>query len=228
MNPCIVVPYFGTDPRYHKLLDQWVSQFFKLNCACPLAIISDESSPCSYPVRRFDLSKYKYWMRPNQPFDRKGALMCKAILNLSPCLILDADALLMRDPTEALKPFENSICAMPLDLGANPNPNKPRKLDRSYGNITRTCGGVLWSGSPNNAHFLVGEYLNAFQELREQMHLPWSPPIDCLIEQFSWSIALHRLMGHYLPETFNWPPHLCGPNENAIVNHYFGNRKLKS
>lgn len=221
----VAVTYFGRDPRYLLLLDAWVAQFRRSGCRWPFIVVSDMATPAlAYPMARFDISAYEDMIRPDQPFDVKGALMAEAALALGPMLMLDADALLMQDPEPHLSPFATAPIAMPLDHGAIPD-GRTHHLNPPYNDVKKTCAGVAWFGSGDKTR-LVRMWREAFAELLPV--LPWPGRIPCLVEQFAWSLASHRCGGSHLPWSFNYPRHCAKHHAGAIVNHYFGGRKLVS
>lgn len=231
MPPLITIPHFGKDPRYLALLDEWVRQLRRTLGADARFLVFTHDAAADlrkrgYPHAVYDISRYADIIRPGQPFDIKGALMCEAALNIAePFLMLDADALLVADPSPWVAPYELHTCAMPTDAGAILHGHKGM-MDGHWQNVRKMCAGVFWFGDAtgNKRAELVNEYRAAWHALKSADY-PWTPRLPHLLEQYAWSVAHHKLGGATLAGCMNWPPHLCGKSELAVVNHYFGHRK---
>jgi len=214
---------FGDSPDQAALLRLWCAHARHFAPRHRLLVISDAASPVAehVPVLRLELGEeYAPVLRPGEPFDKKGALLCEAALRLGPFLYLDSDAFLVADPTVALCAFGgNSALAMPIDHGvANIS-----AFQCSEGAIAERCAGVAWFGTQGR-EMIVLAYQRAFTLLVDDPQL--SPTLDRhLIEQYAWALVMHWLGGATLPDDFNHPRHQRGPSKTAIVHHYFGGGK---
>ena len=223
----ILVPFFGDRARVRPLLDRWIEAYKRSGTRAPWYALSDSPETYDLPSARVDPSEYAEAVRPGQPFDVKGALVCAAIRKYpEPLLVLDADAFLARDPRDTLALFWDAPIAMPRDHGALMHDRLPR-LSAPYAGVPKLCAGVQWFGAATE-HARVGlaaGYRRAHAELLALPRLPWSPPLAHLVEQYAWTLAASRAGGKVLPVTMNWAPHFLGRSEHAVVNHHFGVRK---
>lgn len=221
----VLVPFFGDRARFRPLLDAWIAA--KAKAAPDLAWFALTDEPLDYgtPNAVVSLEGFRDLLRPGQPFDVKGALVSAALLRFpEPLLVLDADAVLARDPRPGLAPFSGVSIAMPLDGGAVMHGRAPL-LSPPYGAVAKVCAGVQFFGMTPGRSRLVAGYRRAFEELRALPRLPWSPPLPHLLEQYAWSLAMNRRGGAILPVTYNWAPHFLGESPDAVVNHHYGFKK---
>lgn len=231
--PLIAIPHFGRDQRYLDLLKTWVAQLRKtLGPDARFTVFTHDAqadlAKLGFPTLSLNISAYRDVIRPGQPFDIKGALMCEAALAIrEPFLMLDADALLVQNPAPWVNRFMDYTCAMPTDAGAILHGHKAM-MDGEWSHVRKMCAGVFWFGDPSPAKRseLVNEYRVAWAQLLAA-DIPWTPRLPHLLEQYAWSVAHHRLGGATLAGCMNWPPHLCGETPLAVVNHYFGHKKWK-
>ncbi len=231
----IAIPYFGDLARFRPLLAGWFDAYDAAGMArervilltdLPEAKIDGEARAHRCGVASVNISGFVDVIRPRQPFDVKGALVCAFLLGYEyPVLVLDADACLARDPTDTLAPYRKRIMAMPGDAGAIVHDRRPR-LDPPFEHIMKLCAGVMWFGAVPGRGRLVAAYRKAWTEL--QPILPWRPALPHLLEQYAWSLALRRQGGAILPATMNWSPRFLGPSEFAVVNHDYGLAKWSS
>lgn len=231
MKHLIAIPYFGTNARYLDMLHEWVRTLKESAPDAEFLVFTHDAAdilkPFGYPVLKLDIGGYKDVIRPAQPFDIKGALMCEAALNIHrPFLMLDADAYLVGNTSAVLDAMPaDCVCAMPIDHGAILHGHKAR-CDAPFEQVRKMCAGVFWFGSPVWRQQLVTHYRIAWRELLEH-DCPWTPRLPHLLEQYAWSLAHWRLNGATLPASFNWAPHIVGESKHAIVNHLFGHKKWK-
>lgn len=209
----ILAPWFGEVERFRPMAEAWTER-----CAANWddAPIFLTDGPKSGPT------PFKDVVRPDQPFDVKGALVCGALLDYDQdLLVLDLDAMLCKDPGPALSPFEDCPIAMPLDHGAITH-DRRGTLEVPYQDVKKLCAGVMYFGKtmPVIRRGLVDNYRAAWKELLPI--LPWRPALPHLLEQYAWSLACHRTGGEMLPHAFNWNPDHLGPNPRAIVEHRYG------
>lgn len=227
----IAIPFFGDNPRYLEMLHDWVRQLRKTGGQDVEFVIfthdaADALKAFGYPVMKLDISGYAEVIRAGQPFDIKGALMCEAAWAINrPFFMIDADALLVGNPSAALDAMGNTPCAMPVDHGAIVSGHKAL-MDAPFSDVRKMCAGVFWFGDVTRRAELVTQYKLAWRELLSH-ECPWTPCIPHLLEQYAWSLAHHRMGGATLPATLNWAPHIVGPSPHAIVNHLFGHKKWK-
>lgn len=228
MKYLVAIPYFGTNPKYLEMLDDWVRNFRERFPVSRFVVFTHDAqeqlTQRGYPFVSLDISGYASVIREGQPFDIKGALMCEAAEAIDePFLMLDSDALLMRDPSGLLTEFAGRTCAMPIDSGAILSGHKAR-MDEPFGHVRKMCAGVFWFGDTGMREVLGDEYRNAWRDLHVA-DCPWTPRLPHLLEQYAWSLAHHRLNGATMPGMMNWAPHITGDSDMAIVNHYFGHKK---
>lgn len=227
----ILAPYFGDKTRFRPLLDRWRAAFAKSGCRRPVVLLTDELlHDLAEGFVSFvpELSGYSDLIRPGQPFDVKGAMVCAAALQFDKdLLVLDLDAELERDPEPTLEPFRSSPIALPLDHGAILW-GREAKLEPPYGKISKLCAGVMFFGRGDRSRLVAG-YRRAWLEIKahaeEVGKFPWSPGHPNLLEQYAWALCAHRRGGKVLPATMNWAPHFVGENEFAVVNHRCGHQK---
>ncbi len=233
----VLVPYFGDLEKFRPLLELWLAAY--RSCGIdrerhPAVLLSDDFDVegialdlevGAHLVPQSDLAGFADLIREGQPFDKKGALVCRWLLDQPyPTLVLDADALLARDPAPTLEPFREAAVAMPLDHGSICCHRKPT-LEGPFAGIKKLCAGVQYFGGGNDRSRLVAGYRRAFEEIVALPEVPWTPPLRTLTEQFAWSVCAHRRGGRILPASMNWAPEHLGENAFAVVNHYFGRGK---
>lgn len=224
----ILVPFFGETEKFRPLLNRWIEAYKKSGCRIPWFTLSDLPETYSMPSMRVDISGFSSVIRPGQPFDVKGALVCAALLKLEEAvLVLDADAFLANDPTETLAPFAAAPVAMPPDHGALLYGRRP-KMDEPYNDVRKLCAGVQFFGAAPGRSRLVAGYRRGFEEIMALApRVPWTPQLPHLVEQYAWSICSHRRGGQVLPGSMNWHAEHLGESPDAIVNHHYGHPKWK-
>jgi hypothetical protein len=167
------------------------------------------------------------YMRPEYPFDRKGALMCRGIMHSGPTLYLDLDAILVADPSPILRINAGDTIAMPCDQGARRAARGQRvaHLAAPYVDVIKCSAGVVWFGEASLAERanLIDSYRRAWAELRD---LAGEDPR--LLEQNAWSLVRHRHSNAILPDACNWPADHLGPNAAAVIHHAAGGRKWRT
>jgi hypothetical protein len=137
-------------------------------------------------------------------FDLKGALLLAALPLLGGDLLyLDADAVLMKDPSMVLKKLRT-----PMHIAENRFAE--RVLDKEC--HVMGCAGVMWFPAAGYRRLVVDGYREAFERHRSSA--------DPLVEQYCWSLAA----GHAekLPVTMNAPRH----SKDAYVEHWCGDKYL--
>lgn len=218
----ILVPFFGDRARFRPLLDQWIEAYKSSGCSVPWYALSEAHAEYGLPSAAVSLAPFADLIRPGQPFDVKGALICGALLQLpEPLLVLDADAFLAKDPRSLLE-HDLRVLGMCVDGGALMF-GRDSHLE-TIPRIRKMCAGVMLFGGPDRA-LLVREYRSAYHWLLGHHRLPWSPPLSHLLEQHAWSVVFARCRGRVLPATMNWAPHFLGESSDAIVNHHYGHAK---
>lgn len=229
MNHLIAIPYFGSNPKYLEMLHEWVRVLKRTAPDARFLVFTHDAEealkPFGYPTLTLSIDGYADVIREGQPFDIKGALMCEAAMNIrDPFLMLDADALLVANPSEILDAMNpETVCAMPIDHGAILHGHKSL-CEKPFADVRKMCAGVFWFGDVSRRAELVTSYRLAWREMFSH-DCPWLPCLPHLLEQYAWSLAHHRLSGETLPATLNWAPHILGESPHAIVNHYFGHKK---
>lgn len=226
----IVVPFFGDLDRFRPMLAEWDSSYKALGLRHPVVMVSDRSAHAiglpEIPSRTYDLSTMIDIIRPNEPFDIKGALVCQALLEFPDrsLLVMDLDTVFVRDPAVELQRFAGCSIAMPIDQGALVHGRTPF-CDPPYGHLRKLCAGVMFFGSGVDRAQLVDEYRRAWSEL--DGIFPWDPPHPWLLEQYAWALAHRVVGGRILPQSFNWGPHFLGESPQAVINHFYGFAKFR-
>jgi hypothetical protein len=231
-----LVPYFGDLAKWRPMLAKWFEAYRAAGLdpsdsgPDPVVLLSDVDVTEAAAVHRcgvcqVSLDGFRDLIRPGHPFDVKGALVSAFLVGWHyPVLVLDIDATLNLNPAATLAPFKDAVIAMPLDHGALMHDRAPNLLS-PYNSVKKLCAGVMWFGYSPNRGRLVAGYRRAWEELAALPAFPWSPPLPHLLEQYAWSLALHRRGGSILPVTMNWAPHFLGDNPFAVINHGFGFKK---
>lgn len=223
MNFRILIPFWGRDERYVRLLGNWYTQYRSLRLPHPVTVITDFDTDPVVPsawVRSFPVaSKNQY------QFDHKGNIVCAAITAFhEPLLVLDSDAVLQGDPEPLLRPFEKVPFSLPKDEGALGR--KIRNRHAQEGPIVKGCAGVLWFGASQDRQYLVDEYRLAFRELCSGRYYEERR----LFEQHAWTMVRYKLGSEFLPRLLNWPDHITsvGHNPDAVICHHIGQRKFRT
>jgi hypothetical protein len=214
----ILAPYFGDMKRFRPFADAWLAQAYLHMGSATAGFISEPN---------YSTKPFADCIRPGQPFDVKGALVCDALTKLDPhegLLVLDLDALLRRDPSEILRRFTSYPVAMPEDHGALVF-FRSMNLEKPFESVVRHCAGVMWFGASEDRIRLSGEYRKAWHELQALPRLPWEPALPHLLEQYAWTLVHHRMNGPSLPISMNWSSRFFGTNPGAIVDHDYGHGK---
>ena len=228
----VCVPYFGDkDGAYRPLLTRWLYEYRLSGSPWPILILSDLDGPkIEQPTLRVNISGYADVIRPGQPFDTKGAIVCRVLLEREgyDLLIVDADAFVQHDPAPLLADAWGRPIAMPRDLGAVgfQCPILPRPFDH----VCKRSAGVMWFGKDGSRSQIVAEYLRNWKRLlplhqRDGRVLGVSEPAR-LLEQHSWTLVAHDLNVPMLPDELNWHRHTAGPNPKAAIYHFCGSGKF--
>ena len=221
MNFKILVPFWGTDPRYIKLLREWYEAYTKSGCHAPVSIISDQHTPAipgEWTWQSFTVPE----QNKTYQFDHKGNIVCAAVQStVNPVLIVDSDAVFQGNPATMLESFAYVPFAMPEDEGARGR--KLRNRHAQEGQVAKRCAGVLWFGGGKRVE-LVHDYRQAFADLETGRYYEERR----LFEQHAWSMVAHKHKAPMLPRVLNWPDHITsvGPNPEALINHRIGQRKF--
>lgn len=233
----IAVPYFGETAKFRPLLERWFAAARDAGVTHDVVLLTNEIN-AEHPeatmmhgcgVAHLDVSGFRDLIRPGQPFDMKGAIVCSYLLTHSdPVLVIDADAFMSQDPEPHLRKTGvwDAPIAMPLDHGAMMYSRSPR-MDPPYHAVRKQCAGVQWFGpDPHGARSrLVAGYRRAFLELTATDQVPWTPQLQHLVEQYAWSVCAHRRGGARLSVLFNWHEDHLGKVPHAVINHHFGHPK---
>lgn len=232
----ILVPYFGDLDRFHPLAKKWTAAHLASGTKADFHFICpwDTTWKTKLPYE-LDVTQFSDLIRPDQPFDIKGALVCAALLHYEESLlVLDVDAFLARDPEPALLQYGAAPIAMPPDDGAVAY-YRSGSLSSPFAHVRKLCAGVMWFGAPvvygtsgaTSRGILVAHYRNAYLDLVGLPSLPWEQQLPHLVEQYAWSIVTERIGGAVLPRSMNWNPDLLGHSDGAIINHHYGLRKWR-
>lgn len=220
MNFRIVIPYYGNEPKYQKLLEDWFKQYDRTFNKASVTIATDAFTKLS-PARN-NFVRFVTPERTQFHFDHKAALVCAAIQHFTePLLVLDSDALVRLPLERFLAPLEYVPFAMPEDEGARGR--FLRNRHRQETDINKRCAGVLWFGSGQRIQ-LAAEYTDAFQTLLTNKYAEERR----LYEQHAWSMVAYKRNAPFLPRELNWPDHITsvGRNDRAGIYHRIGQRKF--
>jgi hypothetical protein len=178
-------------------------------------ILKVDLSDSDFPVREAPTGG-SYWEQLGPCFDRKGAVVARALTILGPdILYLDLDAFLKRHPGNYLKNFPKFAIAH----DASKRTIRPPWLDTV---IPMNCAGVLWFPGSEEKRVVAESYATAFRQIQSFM------PDDPWIEQFAWSTVGWKIGSPTLGRIMNWPPHIYGtPPADVIVLHHHGKGKWK-
>lgn len=248
-EPRIVTLFYGdvkSREAYRTLLDEWLDHHVALGLADRITVVTDHRSDVrplviGHPgvkVAEYDVAGYADVIRPGQPFDVKGALMCELLADTSvgPFLLLDNDAMLQREDAIDELPAE-IVIGMSRDLGALES-TYGMHLHEPFAHVFKRCAGVAWFGDTDRQKRdeLRTRYLDAWRTLvhgGKDGGVPWEKQLDRLLEQHAWSYAAQQMEQPLLPDSWNWPSHIDGyaaqveATKAAHVHHLFGRKKWK-
>lgn len=212
----ILTTYWGRNPAYEGLLNDWVEAYITSDTSFPFMVLTDLETPNTrYPTLRVDASRHTILMRPNHIMDRKGALMVEALRHLEdPVLFIDTDATLQHPLQNYIRSWETSPIAITRDSG-------PRMIELGWGEppFKEMCAGVMYFGRGDKAQ-IIERYYQAYG----QLHI--TKPMEPLIEQQAWSVVWKRMEGAQLPDSLGWVERRWGKNSNAVILHDHGTGKL--
>jgi len=221
MNFRILIPFWGTNPAYVNLLDEWFRLYRLAHCPHPVTLISDFDTPV---LHRYSWRSFPVNSRRDYIFDHKGEIVCAAVQAISDAvLVLDADAIVNFDPEPLLRPYEHTAFAMPADEACLGLHLRNRHAQETF--IPKRCAGVLWFGRGGERSALVARYRMAFRDLESGRYYEERR----LFEQHAWSMVAHEVGAPFLPRTLNWGDHIAhiGPNPEAAIYHRIGQRKFR-
>jgi len=212
----VLTTYWGENPAYEALLNDWVEAFIVSGTTLPFMVLTDLETPNTrYPTLRVDVSAHAILMRPNHPMDRKGALMVEALRQIEgPVLIIDTDATLQHPLQNFIGPWEMADIAITRDSG-------PRMIDVGYDEpvFKEMCAGVMYFGQGDKGQ-IIQRYYQAYGQL--SIRTPREP----LLEQQAWSVVWKRMEGDALPDSMGWVERRWGKNANATILHDHGPGKF--
>jgi hypothetical protein len=228
VSTTILVPFWGDHPAYRKWLTEWVRCYRASGCEARALVVTDEflPAPTDLPTLVVDATPWQDLVDPRYPYDRKGGIVCAALVHLAgeALFIVDADAFLQRDPLPLLAPYRRELFAMPEDEGAFGKP-----YAEPDGEVVRRSGGILWVGatSAEARMELVGAYRQHFQALAARMQAGTFREERRLLEQHAWTFVADRRSAPILPRALNWPVcfRAAGANPAAAIHHHIGRRK---
>lgn len=221
----LAVACFGSDPKWVKMLNIWLTHHRHADCALPVVVLTDMDTVLpafegNVTGLRFDPRMTRALLRDGQPFDIHGSLIVQAIRFLGPVVFMDSDALLMRDPTDDFRRFpQHALIGMAPDAGG-------RVVNVLEGAVPERNGGVLYFGdsTPYDRETLIAAYHDTFAELAD------AHPANPLLEQMVWSVVWHRVGQARAGDAFDIPrrfnsSHLWGMDPGVVVRHEHGNVK---
>ena len=225
----IGVSYFG-DKAFLPLVDTWLEVYRRSGCQYRVVIVTDLTAivpPDSVPYDpngteplshlRIDVSLYPEILRKKRAFDMQGALSTQAIQILPRCLIVDADAFFVKDPTPLIEELPHVIFGMGEDPAI--------RIIHGLSEYVKECNaGVLYYGtdSREDRAELATLYRNTFKELQAAND-------NIFLEQITWSMVRHNLFktgrACQLPRALNWS-RMWGKNKNDYsIFHEHGPNK---
>lgn len=204
----IAVSYFG-DAAFLPLVKAWLKVYRQSGCMYPVVIITDlnailpdEAVPydpanaAELSYLRFDVRLYPDIMRNNQAFDTQGSMAVQAIQVLPRCLIVDADAFFVKDPTPLIDDLPRTTFGMGVDPNSIPIHGYSEALNHHQ-------AGVLYYGtdSREDRKLLLRMYRESFTQLQELND-------NGFLEQATWTLVKHKLAQSgnscTLPGSLNW------------------------
>jgi len=225
----IGITHFG-DPAFLPLLNAWIEQYKKSGCKYRVVIIcdldvpvppdavpyeKDGTAPLSY--LRFYTNAIPSIVRKGKNFDIKGTLLCQSIQVLGRCIILDADAFFVKDPTRIIE----GLPKVAFGIGDDPNVRQISGLNE----YVRECNaGVLYFGTDNSQDRkdIASLYEIQYGFCKERNN-------NTMLEQIAWTMVGHILMKQnraiQLPRQLNWS-YIWGRNTNeTYILHEHGPQK---
>ena len=204
----IGISYFG-DKAFLPLVKAWWKIYLRSGCKYPVVITTDltavlpeeavpydAANPAPMSYLRFDTNKYPDIRRDGKAFDIQGALAIQAIQILPRCMIVDADAFFVKDPT----PLIEQLPQVMFGMGIDPN---VRRINGISEYIKEDNAGVLYYGtdSKQDREELAQLYRHTFQLILPQNN-------NTFLEQCAWSAIRHELLktgrACTLPVSLNW------------------------
>lgn len=243
MHLTIATTFYGDAARWRPWLLRWLAAVARHAPDASRVILVPEHGctlelPPDVPgatIQPCALAPWREVIRPEWPFDLKGALLCSALNSVllsdrptvrpsAGILYLDLDAVLVADPQPALEGFAAVPFALPLDWGAvlKARQAPPMRIAPPFQDTVKHCAGIMWFGAGCRGPAIAAEYTASFAALR-----PVRSEEARLLEQNAWSLVHHRRAAAELPDTFNWPAHKLGPNPRALVEHAYGPSKWR-
>jgi hypothetical protein len=203
----IAVPFFGSDPRWLRLLEHWFELHAASGTRVPAIVITDEQSLPGFPVLCVDTTAWRSVIRSKDgqphPWDRKGAIVAAALPILGRFLSCDVDAFIQRDP----EPWLAKLDDVPISGRAD-------GWQRTVLEARQINAGVLWFGYPKTRPQLASDYGKAFHTLNEEYS------DDEWLEQLAWSLLCYRYNAPTLPAELNWSHHVKGVEAAAIIHEH--------
>jgi hypothetical protein len=203
----IAVPFFGSDPRWRRLLTHWFELHALSDTDVPAVIITDERPPAGFPALQVDTLPFADLIRTKDgqphPWDRKGAIVAAALPILGPFLSCDIDAFIQWDP----EPWMRKLDTVPISARAD-------GWQRTVYGARQINAGVLWFGYPAGRTELQAQYRRAFTDLgAEYGDDEWR-------EQLAWSLVCSWNQAPTLPAELNWSHHVKGVEAAAIIHEH--------
>lgn len=229
MTPTIFLTYF--DPtrtgRFEPILRTWFERYKQSGCTLPVWLLSDLLTvPPDMPFAGKVVvgpSAFSDVMRTGNAFDYKSALICAALPLLPPgAVIMDVDAVFVKDPTTYFAALADEPFAMPPDSGRRRIPWKG-----SHGeSIPEHSSSVMIFGddSAGMREALVDNYRKAWEWLAQ--HDDARGIIDAIREQRAWSLVHFWSDACLMDERLNWSPYHYQDNPEAIILHHHGAKKF--
>lgn len=223
----LATPYFGTNPRFEKLLAAWWERYLSSGTKLPAVVITDQDTPVptGYPVLRVETMPMLRVVRDlplasaARMFDYKGALVLAGLQYLGgDVLVLDNDAFVTHDPAGLLAKLPTDALAMQRDTWAREG-IVLRWHD--YIECPMQNAGVIYVGRDVSRQGLVEAYTRFFTTLRDD-HAD-----ECWLEQFTWSACWHHFGRHELPVRLNWAHTLPGDRTEVAIFHAHGEEKWR-
>jgi len=214
----LAVPCFGTSPKWVRMVEVWLAYYLKSGCQLPVIVLTDMTTeiPASILPPGGNVTCLRFStpvLRQGHPFDVQGALICQAARFLGPLVVMDSDALMLRDPTAefARLPASARIGMAPDAGGA------PFVLN----------AGVIYFGeaTPLEREQLVHAYNDTFTQMLD------GHADNPLLTQLVWSALWHRAAdegrAYAMPARLNhsrlWPLH-----PGVIIRHHHGTDKWQT
>jgi len=201
---------FDGSTAFRPLLDRWIRYYERSGCPLEWRILTDVDTGAklvgyhhnlSAPTKE-EVQAFADVIRPGNPFDYKSALICAALPNLPPCVIVDVDTLWLQDPAPQLSAYADKLLMIAEDSG-----RRPISLEGSKPMVEQSSNLMLFGEADlEEREWLVGAYQEAWNRLAASAQPQEQGGLGHTIrEQRAWSVVFHEVMQcKPLPRELSW------------------------